>query len=673
MGTATHRLSPERAVTLPLFDGSQASRKHGGFIARALQLQRDAGNRAVATLVQRQSARPSPSFADPVVGVCAKPLGDNGGSLSSVEQQPRAESPVKTAAMPDGTHFQRTIGDEDDLAVSAGSLSALQRLAGHHTVTGLIAQRDEPASSTAAPTGAGQQSSCESGAAAVTARAVQWLQDAADQLDLLGRPAGAQPDTDRARVSAAVRGLFATDDPGYVALLGQRLRYLASALGAGRVRVECGGTGCTVDQSGSGFVAAYVDQPYTVHLCQTSPNASNDDLIATFIHEAAHAALPDIGVRGEVNGSNVSDRAYTHERMFARLRTEEALDNATSYGVLVRALATRTPQGPALGPTDTVTGCSDPDRVHDALAHVQVWARFAEARARAVAQYLGQPGSAITDRQDALSLVRSHLPNARTRAHLTTIATRLFGLVVALRRAQDVTCRPGRGPVLGTAGRFRVTASGLSNGGRGSGGVTLTEAWIQADEDVRRHTLFALMLVSSGSGVPASEAWAYATLAREVAREQVPPTADRNVARHEFAEERFRMLESRTDFLRTLTGVVRADDARVRAVTRLSGTPPNRREAVRMIDSEVGQRHLQAKIEHARRLWDAGTYGLDPAEPVVVTNRDEYRRLLNAIRQLAGASTLLALRAGGEIRAREDRLFPETMRRLDDATHAAGR
>jgi hypothetical protein len=557
----------------------------------------------------------------------------------------------------------------------APSLLALQRRAGNRAVARMVqasdpvVQREGPGTATAAP--AGSQDTCQAGAAAVSARAVQWLTDAAGQLDVLGRPAGPTSDPDRARVATAVRGLFATEDPAYVQVLVQRLRHLASSLSSGRVSVQCGGTGCTIDQSGSGFVAAYVERPYEVHLCQRSPSASNEGLVETFIHEAAHAALPDIGVRREVNGSNVSDRAYTHERMFARLRTEEALDNAESYGVLVRALATRSTPPPSTAPTDAVTGCSEPERVHDALAHVQVWARFAEATARGLARYLAEPGHAIDDPGDPVrALARTHLPSVQSPADLTLVTTRLFGLVRALRSNQAVACQAGTGPVLGASGRLQVTASGLTSGRRGAGGLTLTEAWVQADEQVRRRTLFALLLATSDSGVPPADAWAYAAFAREVAQHHVPSTAGRAAGQHEFAEERFRMVEARTSFLRSITDATRVDHGRARAILRLSDAAARQRQAVQHLDV-VGQARLQTRVERVRRLWAAGTYGLDASEPVVTENRDAYRRALNEIRQLAGTASLLANRAGGAVRAREDRLLRDTWRRVDEAARLA--
>jgi hypothetical protein len=85
------------------------------------------------------------------------------------------------------------------------------------------------------------------------------------------------------------------------------------------------------------------------------------------VHETAH-------IQG--GGMNITDRAYTSDRMLAYLSTAEALTNAESYGLLVQQLGTGQVQKPR-APRDTEEDCP-PEwwaQLQSALAAAQRWNR----------------------------------------------------------------------------------------------------------------------------------------------------------------------------------------------------------------------------------------------------------------------------------------------------------
>ncbi|MGH7469864.1 MAG: DUF4157 domain-containing protein, partial [Longimicrobiales bacterium] len=175
---------------------------------------------------------------------------------------------------------------------------------------------------------------------------------------------------------------FSTRHPGYATLLADRFARMQRELrGQGALTIHARNPSdpdCGVGSVGGGIsvIAAHADAN-RFHFCG-NVTIGDDEIVSTVIHETVHAVIPSLGARAALTPSSETprDRSYAGERVYSRLTTEEALDNAESYAFYVDALFGVTVHRPT-PPGDTVTGCSDPDTVRAALARATYRIRLA--------------------------------------------------------------------------------------------------------------------------------------------------------------------------------------------------------------------------------------------------------------------------------------------------------
>ncbi len=214
----------------------------------------------------------------------------------------------------------------------------------------------------------------------IVSESLTWLDDIYQQL--LGYDADEvfsdllPPGTAHARVAGSLQQAFNTTDLQYVEVIRRRFFHMANMLRAqGRITIDCFGTHCS--SGGASFTAAYVAGPNALTMCSVGTVGNRP--IATFIHELAHAVIPQVGISKPITASErgVRDRAYRGDRAFRFLNPEETLDNADSYAVLAELLHSRALTQIVSPAADTAQGCSQPNQVLEAFARADQWHAFA--------------------------------------------------------------------------------------------------------------------------------------------------------------------------------------------------------------------------------------------------------------------------------------------------------
>ncbi|HEV2890607.1 MAG TPA: DUF4157 domain-containing protein [Frankiaceae bacterium] len=430
---------------------------------------------------------------------------------------------------------------EADAAASAAldgrpvprSLLRSARGAPQRQAAGAGTPQPAPAPAAPAPAPAGPAAPAAAAAvcpAAVPARdaALAWLTAALPRLyryqaDLV--IGGSPPDP---HVAASVMAAFHTSDWLYVQVITSRLAHLAFALRSGLVQIDCAAPN---DPHCGGATVAYAqsNRQYALVLCGTSVS---DEATATVVHELAHTALPEVGIRrGRNEFGHVRDRAYRHDRLIRLLTPDEALDNAESYAMLVRLL--NSPPGLDLvtAPQERPVRCPDDDMVRRAIARVE---------------------RALTDADDTLAgfgAGLNPLPHPPlTTAGITDLAgvARAWTVYAAARgamRGVPITCvandRRCTGPNLGF-GRDGIATTGATTAARQREEPPtgyLCASWFTQPEAVRDRSMLAVILLSH-PGNMAGTAYTTATidtwldLTMALYDERTPAPAATDAARH---------------------------------------------------------------------------------------------------------------------------------------------
>jgi hypothetical protein len=387
------------------------------------------------------------------------------------------------------------------------------------------------------------------------AEAQNWLQDVIDQLvDALVDQSvvdvfGGAPKPDTVRVLDALDRYFRTRSLDYGEIVLRRLQLVQSNLMAGKVKVLCAAKGdpeCRTAAAGKALVVAYVKNIMELVMCGSGVKGARP--VATFIHELCHAVMPNVGTKHPAKSVdvNVTDRAYPGERLFARLTTEEALDNAASYEAFVVELRQRRPT-PAAKPADTVKRCADPSLALDALARADAWNRDTTRWLHAVRRYLDEGRTSVTDLpSDQLAHLTRHAPWVSRTNDLDGLLDFYERMAYAFGVDQDIACGTGKTCADGVrafAPEGTVTLSSVSlKKLRTASTLNLCPAWAGDAPSDRIRVMYALFILSRPAWMTKSinltDVFHYVNLAAEMAPEITPSPKAASLADHWIADLR---------------------------------------------------------------------------------------------------------------------------------------
>lgn len=489
---------------------------------------------------------------------------------------------------------------------------------------------------------------CQVGVERAVDLALGWLDRSVELLQRwaatpAGRPPteAAAPDTASvptadARVGRLVEQILHTSDRGYTQVVAMRLGEIARQMRAGLITVQCTSlaasaigrpTGSSVGGTpapptprrpslADGVITAGTTSERTaVGVAGLGLSGSDPSgVVETLIHEYAHAVLPAVGIRHrERTGPvEVHDWAYHHERAFATLTPEQALNNAETYGQLAMALGTG--RELAVSDRDSYTGFGtlnvDPLRRAFALAEQRL-----ELTRKFLAE-LTEPGAGPN-----LAFAQRHLGSgdaARWLALRGAIAT--VGEAIHSHTTLHFSRGGGR-TALAWSSRATITAAGLAAGTSATAGINVGPAFFELDAENQTRVIQRLLLANHPTlRAQTSELAALgAELASEVLREPASHAA--------------------ADHLQTETTRVAEEQRRVAARDRLL-TPLRRGDGT--------------------GLWTA-LNGLDAAERAAVSSD---RELLDALRGLSPMARLVIT-----MRLQYGPSLPEPARRLNLALH----
>jgi Domain of unknown function (DUF4157) len=344
-------------------------------------------------------------------------------------------------------------------------------------------------------------------------------------------------------VGDTLQAHFATRDPGYATLLADRFARMSRELGgqgslfvhAPRPNDPSCGTGSI---GGASFVAAHAE-PNHFYFCQ-SITIGNQDSVSTLIHETVHAVIPALGARAALTPASETprDRAYPFERIYSRLSTEEALDNAESYSFYIDTLLGISVYRPT-PPADPISGCADPDPVRDAIARATYRFRLAAMWAgQTAAQYAGSPYP-----QGIIDVVARAFPGADL-ALTTAVISRLSHVADSITYLLPTSCRPAtdveaRAGALVYGQSHRATASGLSRTvGRYAGGtLRVTPAFFTTAVPAREDAFTSILLLHDDPSLPIANVPRYVALIRLIQEEAQPIPAGRTLQQHQQADQ----------------------------------------------------------------------------------------------------------------------------------------
>lgn len=399
---------------------------------------------------------------------------------------------------------------------------------------------------TAPPASAAATDPCAEAITETRDQALDWLGEAYNQLlrfdvEETFAQLGAAPDPEQERVRRTLARSFHTGDLDYVSVIRRRVLHMASTLRGNELTVTCAVSGdphCRA--SGSGFTAAYVARPYAMVLC--SLGSPGNRPIQTFVHELAHAVVPQVGVsstRADLR-RGVRDRAYDHERLFRHMSVEEALDNAESYGLLVEQLATRTDVEVATSPVDTTTGCTDPVAPVTAIARFEQWNRDVRRWLVALIHFITSPTppQAFADLpQNERDKLARYFPAIADVAGLRDLLAFYDRMAHALSVDVNVVCASAGGTcssgVLAYSPEGAVTEAAVTlRNRRLRESMHACPDWFGAGDDARIGALYAVFILSRPdwmiSAISLADVYQYVHLARDIGREVTPaPAASR--------------------------------------------------------------------------------------------------------------------------------------------------
>jgi hypothetical protein len=272
----------------------------------------------------------------------------------------------------------------------------------------------------------------------------EWLRLALDRLDAYNRAPG---DPANAAVHNALTTHFHSAD---AAIAGRVRTQLAAIRTDIRSRtpftVECHG----IADASCGNAGAYVRRPSLLVFCPTffATTTTLQWRTGALIHEMAHA----------LTGLHILDRAYRSDRVLPFLSTAEALNNAESYEMFTREVATGRPAR-GTPPQDEIEDCPRATKerlIPEALGRAQRWNHRAET-------VTSDTDAAVV--ADSAALFTTHLGDATPATR--SAARRIFSDTLRhLDSPIDVRCDTRAAPGCGTR---RAYKGSFSNVGRGLG------------------------------------------------------------------------------------------------------------------------------------------------------------------------------------------------------------
>lgn len=436
------------------------------------------------------------------------------------------------------------------------SAVALQRAAGNAAVVRLLARQANPL----------PRDDCQGGVERAVDEALRWIDASAALLTRWEAAAGgaAAPPPEVARVGRLLNQILHTSDAAYAQVARLRLGEIARQMRAGLVTVQCtsvpasaigrpsgstaGGTPAPAAERRSsldgGVITGGTTSERTAVGVAGLGQAGSDPsgTVETLIHEYAHAVLPSVGVRHrERTGSpEVHDWAYHHERAFAILTPEEALNNADTYGQLAQALATGGEL--ALADPDNYSGFREgtDEPVRRALA-------LAEQRIRLTRGFLSELSGAGA-RAPNLALAQRHLGTGEP-ARLGEFARALSTVYENIHSRLSVQfSSAGRRAALAWSGSATVTADGVVAGGRASAQVTVGSAFLGLESEEQVRVLEQLLVANHPT--LRDHARAIAALGSELAGDVLPTPAAHGAVEHLQVEATRAQEERRRDAAR---------------------------------------------------------------------------------------------------------------------------
>ena len=374
---------------------------------------------------------------------------------------------------------------------------------------------------------------------------IEWaVGQAVDRLqraETLTRAFAADPAANQT-VGNTLHSHFATRDPGYATLLADRFARMARELrGEGSLAIHARNPqdpDCGVGTVGSGFsVTEAHAKPNQFYFCGIV-RIGDASIVSTVVHETVHAVIPSLGATGPVTATTETprDRAYAGERIYSRLTTEEALDNAESYAFYVDQLLGVAVQRPS-PPQDVITRCSDADTVRDAIARATYRIRLGAMWA---SQIYDQYHAALP--QYVVTVVQEGFPDADvTRArevltHMRNLASRLeYYLPVRCQRAGDREARAGA-LAYGPHHAARAASVTSTTSPYAAGTLRLCPAWFQQNTAVREDSLTAILIFRYRHTVPVADVMGLVKLIRYIQEQAQPSLASRSLAQHQAAD-----------------------------------------------------------------------------------------------------------------------------------------
>ena len=467
------------------------------------------------------------------------------------------------------------------------SALALQRAAGNAAVVRLIARQVHPLT----------QDDCQGGVERAVDEALRWIDASAALLTrweaVAGGGAAAAP-PEVVRVGRLLNQILHTSDAAYAQVVRLRLGEIARQMREGLVTVQCtsvpasaigrpsgshaGGTPAPAAErrgavDGGVITGGTTSERTAVGVAGLGQAGSDPSgTVETLIHEYAHAVLPAVGVRHRerTGPTEVHDWAYHHERAFAVLTPEEALNNADTYGQLAQALATGGEL--ALADADTYSGfregAAEPVRRAIALAEQRI------RLTRGFLSELARPGA----RPANLALAQRHLGTGEP-ARLGDLARALSTVYEGIHSRLSVRfSSAGRRGALAWSSTATVTAEGVAAGGDGGAQVTVGSAFLglEAEEQVR---VIEQLMVARHPTLR-DQARAVAALSAELAGDVLPTPAAHGAAEHLQVEASRAQEEQRRDAARQrLLGPLRRGDG-TELFTALNGLTEAERTAL---------------------------------------------------------------------------------------------
>ncbi|HEX6369535.1 MAG TPA: DUF4157 domain-containing protein [Longimicrobium sp.] len=328
-------------------------------------------------------------------------------------------------------------------------------------------------------------------------------------------------------VGKQLKAHFHTTDTRYALLLADRLARMAGELsGEGTLAVHAVDPydpNCSRLGAGPTLVSqtAYAT-PGHVHFCR-SLAAADVAAVNTLIHETAHAGLPGVGATGSVPSrrDGPKDRAYEHERMYAQLSPEEAVDNAESYSSYVDALLHESDERTA-APTDTLLGfCRDSGRVRAALARAAFRIRLLDQWSATAPTGIDLPK--LFPEPDRSQRVRTIADQVSGIGNDLTLSITLQCLSPKDTAADDTTLVHGHRARI-TAGEVLEQVPDARTG--------IAPAWFRASRAAQDDSLTVLLILRFRPAVPLGDVMLILAVAKGVEERYFPSVEGRTIQSH---------------------------------------------------------------------------------------------------------------------------------------------